>query len=490
MRKLVTNIISLLTSDLLNRTTTFVVYALVARYLGDFGFGQMSLALLLLYTFYVFAGLGLRIYITREVARDLSLTSRYLVNASVLVLGAALLSLGILGVFVFLMGYTPSTALLIMVVGLAIVPYALSSVNEAIFQAWEQMHLIAYANIPHNIVKVGATFALLAAGYGALEVGIALVASYSLTLTLAWLFTLRMVGRKGIQWHVDFPFMRTTLIHVLPFLGLESVIAIWTSLNALLLSRFGNEVDVGYYNAAMQILVPINLVLYSIVMSIFPRMVREFDQHSSDLQRVYEDLIELLLIITLPAVVGLMLLAEPILLLLYGNASFANATVILQIVAWSLVPLALNRALGQVLLATMQERITLRIVVINTIISLILGLILINLYGVVGAAIATLVTRLINLAQQYRPVSRVLGSVGLLKSSWKAALASMGMGIVLSIFADRLNLLLAILIGAVIYTTLLCLIMLWSYGGVKGIQAHYHYLQTRGIKSAPSGQTL
>lgn len=490
MRKLATNMVALLTSDVLNRTTTFLVYALVARYLGDFGFGQMSLALLLLYTFYVFAGLGLRIYITREVARDLSLTSRYLVNGSILVCLAALLSLAVLGLFVVLMGYIPSTALLIMVVGLAIVPYALSSVNEAIFQAWEQMHLIAYANIPHNIVKVGATFALLAAGYGTLEVGIILVVSYMLTLGLAWWFTLQMIGPAGIQWHVDLPFMRTTLINVLPFLGLESVIAIWTSLNALLLSRFGNEIDVGYYNAAMQILVPINLVLYSIVMSIFPRMVREFDQHSSDLQRIYEDLIEFLLMITLPSVVGLMLLAEPILLLLYGNDSFANATVILQIVAWSLVPLALNRALGQVLLATMQERVTLRIVVINTIISLILGLILINLYGVVGAAIATLVTRLINLAQQYRPVSHVLGSVGLLKRSWKAALASAGMGLVLALVADWLGLWLSILAGAGIYATLLSLIMLWSYGGIKGIQTHYHYLQKRGITSASSGQTL
>ncbi len=486
MKRILANIAALLTSDVLNRATTFAVYALVARYLGDFGFGQVSLALLLFYTFYVFAGLGMRVYITREVARDRSLTSPFLVNASVLILGASLLSLVALGLFVWLMGYEQRTALLVLVVGLAIVPYALTSVNEAIFQAWEQMQYIAYANIPHNVLKIVATVVLLSSGYGAIELGLALVVCYVLTLILAWWFTRRMVGRIAGQ--LDLPFMRRIVIEVLPFLGLESVIAIWASLNALLLSRFGNEIDVGYYNAAMQVLVPVNLVLQSVVLSLFPRMVREFEQRSSDLPRVYADLIEVLLSITLPSVVGMMLLAEPILLLFYGHESFANATIVLQIVAWSLIPLALNRALGQVLLATLQEKITLRIVVVNTIISLILGLILIQLYGIVGAAIATVVTRVINLAQQYVPVSRVIGSVALGRSAWKAALASLGMGAVLVLVAPSLGLWLSILVGMVVYALLLGALLVVAYGGLGGVRAHYRYLRVPPTESEVAGQ--
>lgn len=485
MRRLLINIASLLTSDTLNRATTFVVYALVARYLGDFGFGQISLALLLHYTFYVFASLGMRLYITREVARDLSRTNSYLINASALIVVTSLLSLAALGVFVWAMGYEPTTAMLVLIIGTAVLPYALTTVNEAIFQAWEKMQLIAYANIPHNILKVVVTVWLLHTGSGVIALGIGLVACYFLTLVLAWFFTLRLVGR--IQWQIDLGFIRAMMIDVLPFLGFQSVLAIWSSLNVVILSRFGDEVDVGYFNAAMQLLVPVNLVIQSIVFSLYPRMVREVEQRSTDLQRVYADLIELLLIITVPAVVGLMLLAEPLLLLFYGNESFASATLVLQIVAWSLIPLALNQALGQVLLATFQERTTLRIVIVNTIISLILGVILIQMYGVVGAAIATLATRLVNLMQQYAPVQRVLGSVVVLQGAWRAVLASAGMAAVLLASSAYLGLWGSIAVGAGVYAVLLIVLMLVSHGGMAQLQEHYAYLRTRKESAEASG---
>ncbi|MCA9882969.1 MAG: hypothetical protein KC708_08370, partial [Anaerolineae bacterium] len=45
LRKIASNMSSLIASDVINRVTSFVIYALVGRYLGAFAFGQMSLAL-------------------------------------------------------------------------------------------------------------------------------------------------------------------------------------------------------------------------------------------------------------------------------------------------------------------------------------------------------------------------------------------------------------------------------------------------------------
>src|SRR5690606_10351183 len=52
------NAASLLTTDLLNKATTFVLYALIGRYLGAEAFGRFSLGLLLVYVFQVFASVG------------------------------------------------------------------------------------------------------------------------------------------------------------------------------------------------------------------------------------------------------------------------------------------------------------------------------------------------------------------------------------------------------------------------------------------------
>ena len=55
------NAMSLLGGDVFNKASTFLVYALLARHTGVHEFGQLSLGLMLLYTFHVFAAAGLPI---------------------------------------------------------------------------------------------------------------------------------------------------------------------------------------------------------------------------------------------------------------------------------------------------------------------------------------------------------------------------------------------------------------------------------------------
>ncbi|HNZ12382.1 MAG TPA: hypothetical protein PKL11_01910, partial [Anaerolineaceae bacterium] len=45
--RLIGNTASLVTNDLVNRAITFVLYALIARYLGAYEFGQMSITLII-----------------------------------------------------------------------------------------------------------------------------------------------------------------------------------------------------------------------------------------------------------------------------------------------------------------------------------------------------------------------------------------------------------------------------------------------------------
>src|SRR5205823_7481011 len=110
LRKIAGNAASMLTSDAVNRSTTFVLYALIARHLGPHEFGQMSLALTLFYIAQVFALAGVKQVIVRAVAKDRTRTSQYLTSGSLIVAGASLLSLAGLLLFVVLVGYSTDTA--------------------------------------------------------------------------------------------------------------------------------------------------------------------------------------------------------------------------------------------------------------------------------------------------------------------------------------------------------------------------------------------
>src|SRR5947207_1167752 len=163
----------------MNRATSFVLYALVARRLGAFEFGQLSLALTLFYIFQVLAAAGLKTLITREVAKDSTTTATYLVHGSVIVLLASALSIATLAVYVRLMGYAAGTASIILLLSLALIPYSLSAVCEGVLQAWERMHLLAVANVPVNVAKVALAFFLLSRSYGLYHVILLLVGCHT-----------------------------------------------------------------------------------------------------------------------------------------------------------------------------------------------------------------------------------------------------------------------------------------------------------------------
>ena len=80
LRRVAANAASMLASDVINRATTFALYALVARSLGAFEFGQLSLALTLFYTFQILAVAGLKTLVTREVAKHRERTDELLVD--------------------------------------------------------------------------------------------------------------------------------------------------------------------------------------------------------------------------------------------------------------------------------------------------------------------------------------------------------------------------------------------------------------------------
>ncbi len=56
----------MLTTNIVQKATIFLIYILVARYLGAHRFGQLALATALLFSWHKLALLGLKTFVTRE----------------------------------------------------------------------------------------------------------------------------------------------------------------------------------------------------------------------------------------------------------------------------------------------------------------------------------------------------------------------------------------------------------------------------------------
>lgn len=473
LRKTSGNALSILSSDVMNRVTSFVLYAMVARHLGAEQFGQLTLALTLFYTFQVFAVGGLKTLIVRQVSKELSKTSLYFRNGALIVTFTSVVSIIALWSFVRVMHYPPTTTRVILLLSFGLLPYTISAVCEGLFQAWERMPYIACVNVPVNIAKVTGAFLLLATDRGLYSVVFLLLFSFAaIALAEVWI-VLRKFSMEPAC--LDFRFSLKTMRTAATFLGIDGTLAVMSSLNIILLSKLATETQVGLYSAATQLLVPLLLVYQSMAQSIFPVMCRKVAPGYQSLKLIAQHAIELLFVLAVPAAAGLYFIGDRLISLLYKNPAFSQAFPALRIVAWVLVLQVFTSVLGQVLLASHREKITLRIVLVDTIFNLLVGWPLISLFGLRGAALALLLTRFVDFVQHYIPVSRLVSGIPLVGIVWKPLVAAVCMAAYLVAPSGRPSILAAVS-ATLIYAAALFAVAIWASGGLREFKDKYRPL--------------
>jgi len=475
LRKIGSNALSLLTSDVMNRATSFALYALVGRRLGAHEFGQLSLALTLFYIFQVFAAAGMKTLTIRQVTKDRTQTKLYLINGCVIVTFTSIVSLSALLVFVRLMGYPAGTTMVILLLAMGLLPFAISVICEGIFQAWEQMRYIAAVNVPVNLAKIGGAYFLLSTHHGLYAVVVTLLISF---ISIALVEIGIILSRFPLQpASFDFHFSLATIRSTFTFLGIDGTIALMSSLNVIFLSKMASEIQVGLYCAAAQVMVPVLLVYQSIAQSVFPLMCRKVEPGFQGLKRIAEQLIEMLLILALPAVAGLYFLGDRVLGLFYKNPTFLQAYPALRIMAWVMISQVFTSVLGQVLVASHREKVTLRIVATDTLVNLIIGWPLIHFFGLRGAAVSLLMTRIVDCCQHFIPVWRLFSGIPVVRIIWKPLAAGLCMTAYLVLPSTQAGILRGVSATA-IYGFALLVLAIWAAGGLRQLKHKFLFVRT------------
>ncbi len=473
---LASNVGSLVTSNAVNRATSFVVYAMVARFLGARELGQLALATSLLYLVQRFVLLGLETLTTRAVAKDRTETSKYLMTASAIIVVSAAASWPVIWGFAEVMDYSADTSRVILILFLAMAPFALMQLTEATFVAWERSKYVALSNSPIWIVQTGVAFAILNSGHGVDMVALSIVVAYTTIAAVHWLLLVTRVTRLSARVHVHF--VPSMLKSSMPFLGIDGMNAIRGAVNVIFLSRFAGEVAVGVFVAARQLLVPLYLIFQAIGQGVFPAMVRQFESGKSRLGRLSGRLVEFTITLAIPAVTLLFVLAGSILLFVYSDPDFLESVVVLRILVWSMLGVALTAILGRILWATQREALSFRIALTNTIILVATSFVLVREFDVVGAALASMTVGILNVVQHYVPLWRLFGRFDIIKWVWKPAVAASVMAGVL-LATPGMQLWLRISAGAVVYLSALFLLHILGAGG---------YTQLRKQLRSVSGQ--
>ncbi len=421
LRKLLGNSFSLLLNRLTQSITTFILVASIARILGAYELGQYMLAFSYYYVFMTLASQGFKTLFTRELARNPTETSSYLISGTFLQFLFSITGYGVLAFVVYLLPYNQDTSIVCYVIGLAIIPFSLSNVTESIFQAQEKMHLIAVSTIPVYILRVVVMIWAMNQKHDISIVSAIMVASECLVFLIQWCFITQFIQYK---WQLDWKFMWDTTKASGAFIVIEGISVLGYRLQVFILSLLGGELLVGLYGAVTQLMQPFQIISHSLVLAVFPKMTKAIDSGKDSQRQITQITIEILLIVALPLVVGLAFIGKDLLILLYHDPSFAEAEFALNVFTLGLIAASFTAPLSYLLVANGFEKVNLWQVFITTILDFLISIVLVPHYKLNGTAVTVIFTDFVALFIYVYEVYRRLFSLQLWSTIYRPLIVS------------------------------------------------------------------
>lgn len=428
-----------------------VLITFVARFVGEEDFGKLGFAQSFTVMLVVFADLGLSQVTIRELARQKELTSKYLGNICLIKLILSLGTFSLMALIINLMHYPHDTVLVVYLIGISSILGSLGAVLRAIFRAFERMEFEAFISIGIVLITTGVGIAVLFAGHGL--IGIALV--YLFVGILDLFVTAIVVVRKFAKpkFEVDFAFWKQTILMALPFSVTAIVGLIYFQIDMVMLSVMKGDAATGWYKAATTLVYSMLFIPDILSFAIFPVMSRFHISSRDALKTLVKKSVKYVFILGLPIAVGMMLLADRIIPLLYGEDFYYSINA-LQILSLFLPLRYVNRVMAYTLASINKQPLAAGVTITTALVNVMLNLFLIPKYSLMGAAMATVITEVIGFIIRYSILTLHFHRLELRPILLKPCLACLVMGTFVFYLKD-INLALVIVASPIIYFTAL-----------------------------------
>lgn len=411
------NSLWLLTARVSGQGLMFVLTVLVARYLGEAGLGQYTFVAAVVFLGNVLTTFGLDTILIREVARRGTASATSLTAALGIQLGLAALFIGGVTLASGWLRDSPccvsTKAVGLWVYSLSLLPLAFTTTFSASLRAYERMDLILALNLLSAIAQTGGTWVILSAGGGLVALLGLLLAIQTLSAALSGVMCFGWLPGFALDLRVSPALAQHLLRQGIPLVLVAGFMVVYQRLGVLMLSWLAGDASTGWYAAAGRVTDALKMAHYAFFGAIFPLMTRlvmegQAPGASRDPTALEHKLSHISLRFWLGfgllAALVITLLAGPVVRLVYGQ-NYAPAVPALQILAWSLIPFAVNTHTFFWLVSRGKEISALKVSLVSVASTAALHAMLIPSLGLLGACLATLVGEVIQ-AVLYLPYAR------------------------------------------------------------------------------------
>lgn len=382
----------------LGAVSLFLVHILISRYYGAQTLGVFNLILALMMMGTIFARVGLDMYVVRVIP---SLENEYTKISLFLKEVFKIVFLGgmIVSISLFLLSNTIDTYIFKSfdasdyLLGLAIVtlPFAFFNVLPEIFRAFHDVKIYSFfRNLSQNLLVLLILWLGLLNSF-TFDPVYTLYGSIVLITFLLFLVLYKFLKKHNIDLSIKGKYKGKILAYSYPMFLTSSMMFLMGYVDSFMISYYLDEYQVGIYSACIKLSFAITFILASINGFIAPKISQAYaDNDYTKIRNIYIQSIQIVAFFTIP-IFALLFIFPEFFLGLFGD-EFKSATSTLLIVNMGYLISALCGSVGYILNMTGNQKIFMKIILISLIMNVLLNIILIPLYGLDGAATATLVS--------------------------------------------------------------------------------------------------
>ena len=422
------NVSTVTLSLIISRGLLFLWQLVLARFLGEAGYGIYGAIGSFIAIGAAFTNFGTGVIIVREVARHPGRAADYLGTSLLLRSCMATLAWLLLNIAALLAGFDPEFRNLLALATLSLLVDAWGNLCFEQLMAQERMRSTSLVTVLHMLLLLPAAALALASGYGLQGLYVATIAVGLARAAMLWGLVLRS-GLRPARMRRDL--LRSLLVDSLP-LAITSLLSLaWMHADKLMTIRLLGEAQNGWLTAAFVIVTGmIELLGTTVLTSLFPMMSRA---SGATLSSIVSRLAWFTLLAGLPLTLLLSLFAPEITVPLFG-ADFVPAAAVLRILVWYALLRLVADVYIQALITSNRQRRMLIVRAGGLSLNIALNALLLPRLGINGAALASLGSILLVLvillysapAAAWRPLlkrSVPLVTLALVLAAWMTVVA-------------------------------------------------------------------
>ncbi|HXH98625.1 MAG TPA: flippase [Sphingobacteriaceae bacterium] len=377
---------------MLGKILSMIVGFLIARHLGPVSFGDLGFAEALTAIIAAIGTLGLDSFIIREIIHDPGNRHEILGTSFWLRIGINIILVP-LSILIYLFYHNlstiPGTDLTLIVSLLSIASFFKSfNVIDSYFQSQVQSKYVVHIQNICLLISALVKTTLVLLKLPLIYFALALVLD-GLMLASGLMLIYHRKQQNLLAWSFSRKRAKTLISQSWPLIVSAVMVSIYLKIDLVMLKQLGSK-QVGIYYAAAKISESWYFIPVAIITSVFPAIIHarknDIDRYHKRLQNLYD----LLIGISLPVAILISFWAQDLITLIYGD-QYHGAGTILSIHIWSGIFVFYGSASSQYLLAEGYTFITFLRTSMGAVINVALNIFLIPIYGVLGAAIATLI---------------------------------------------------------------------------------------------------